>query len=176
MKEQVLTLNSEIRQFTPDEIAEINVKVVKGKIAVLQGWSYFNRHAERAAADILTTERIGNMSLDLAVLKEYARREREFMERAADLDVVTKERDTAKKMYDDFAADDYAGRKCRVGIGRFSRSVLGGNHFQCHAPEEELEEHLESLGRRKDAFFARSRFRIACLQGQSSLTSSPTMR
>ena len=101
MKEQVLTLNSEIRQFTPDEIAEINVKVVKGKIAVLQGWSYFNRHAERAAADILTTERIGNMSLDLAVLKEYARREREFMERAADLDVVTKERDTAKKMYDD---------------------------------------------------------------------------
>lgn len=39
MKEQVLTLNSEIRQFTPDEIAEINVKVVKGKIAVLQGAS-----------------------------------------------------------------------------------------------------------------------------------------
>ena len=39
MKEQVLTLNSEIRQFTPDEIAEINVKVVKGKIAVLQGQS-----------------------------------------------------------------------------------------------------------------------------------------
>ena len=41
------------------------------------------------------------MSLDLAVLKEYARREREFMERAADLDIVTKERDAAKKLYDD---------------------------------------------------------------------------
>ena len=39
MKEQVLTLNSEIRQFTPDEIAEINVKVIKGKIAILQGQS-----------------------------------------------------------------------------------------------------------------------------------------
>lgn len=39
MKEHVLTLNSEIRQFTPDEISEINVKVVKGKIAVLQGMS-----------------------------------------------------------------------------------------------------------------------------------------
>jgi structural maintenance of chromosome 4 len=47
------------------------------------------------------TERIGKMHLDLAVLKEYARREREFMERAADLDLVTKERDGAKRQSDD---------------------------------------------------------------------------
>ena len=150
------------------------------------------------------------MSLDLAVLKEYARREREFMERAADLDVVTKERDAAKKLYDDLrnqrlkefmegfgiismklkemyqaslhfyfirqradglgTIDDHAGRKCGIGIGRFARSVLGGNHLQRHAAKEELEEHLESLGRREDAQFARARFRSACVQGQSSLS------
>lgn len=35
------------------------------------------------------------------MLKEYARREKEFMQRAADLDLVTKERDAAKQLADD---------------------------------------------------------------------------
>lgn len=35
------------------------------------------------------------------MLKEYARREKEFEKRAADLELVTKERDGAKKLSDD---------------------------------------------------------------------------
>lgn len=146
------------------------------------------------------------MSLDLAVLKEYARREREFMERAADLDVVTKERDGAKKLSDDLrnqrlkefmegfgiismklkemyqvsplsstqcradsAADDHAGRERRVGARRLARSILRGHHLQCNAPEEELEEHFEPVGRGEDAEFPRASLCAACLQGSSLL-------
>lgn len=49
----------------------------------------------------LPTERIGKMKDDTEVIKEYRRREQEFMERAADLEIVTKERDAAKRQFDD---------------------------------------------------------------------------
>lgn len=60
------------------------------------------------------TERIANTNLDLSVLKEYARREREFMQRAADLEAVTKERDGAKQ-----AADDLRNQRLREFMSGF---------------------------------------------------------
>jgi structural maintenance of chromosome 4 len=47
------------------------------------------------------TERIQAAKPNLAVLKEYRRREREFLERAQDLERITQARDAAKQTYDD---------------------------------------------------------------------------
>lgn len=49
----------------------------------------------------MSTELIAKSTLDLSVLKEYARREKEFEQRAADLELVTGERDNAKRLSDD---------------------------------------------------------------------------
>ena len=39
--------------------------------------------------------------MDLSVLKEYRKREKEFLARAQDLEKVTNQRDESKKKYDD---------------------------------------------------------------------------
>jgi structural maintenance of chromosome 4 len=41
------------------------------------------------------------MKPNLNVLAEYRKRESEFLDRARDLDMVTKDRDQAKQQYDD---------------------------------------------------------------------------
>jgi hypothetical protein len=46
-------------------------------------------------------------------------------------------------------ADDHIGRQRRARASRQSRPILGRHHIQCHAPEEELEEHLQSIRRRE---------------------------
>ncbi|KAL8276632.1 hypothetical protein RQP46_010981 [Phenoliferia psychrophenolica] len=105
---------TELHQYSPEEIAGLDPKVLKGKISALE-------------------ERIAKCSLDLAVLKEYARREKEFMKRAADLDEVTKERDAAKKLADDLRAQRL--REFMEGFGIISMKLkemyqmitLGGN-------------------------------------------------
>lgn len=47
------------------------------------------------------TERIQAAKPNLSVLKEYRRREKEFLERAQDLERITQARDAAKQSYDD---------------------------------------------------------------------------
>ena len=42
-----------------------------------------------------------NAKVDLGVLKEYRKREKEFLSRAEDLERVTNMRDATKKKYDD---------------------------------------------------------------------------
>ncbi|KDE07484.1 hypothetical protein MVLG_02159 [Microbotryum lychnidis-dioicae p1A1 Lamole] len=86
---------TELHQYSDEEIAELDVKVLKAKISALE-------------------ERIARSTLDLSVLKEYARREKEFMQRAADLDAVTKERDAAKQL-----ADDLRSQRLREFMGGF---------------------------------------------------------
>ena len=48
----------------------------------------------------LTTEKLKNSKPDLNVLKDYRKREEEFLRRAADLEEVTKLRDAKKAEYD----------------------------------------------------------------------------
>ncbi|SCV71157.1 BQ2448_2745 [Microbotryum intermedium] len=86
---------TELHQYSDEEIAELDVKVLKAKISALE-------------------ERISRSTLDLSVLKEYARREKEFMQRAADLEAVTKERDAAKQL-----ADDLRSQRLREFMGGF---------------------------------------------------------
>ena len=47
------------------------------------------------------TERLQHAKVDMNVLKEYRKREKEFLARAQDLEQVTNLRDGAKKKYDD---------------------------------------------------------------------------
>lgn len=49
---------------------------------------------------ILLPEKIKNAKPNLAVLKDYKKREEEFMRRAADLENVTERRDTEKQKHD----------------------------------------------------------------------------
>ncbi|KAM0788102.1 hypothetical protein ACM66B_001270 [Microbotryomycetes sp. NB124-2] len=81
-EEKAPKLDAELREWTIEELAGFDTKVLKAKISALE-------------------ERIAQTNLDLSVLHEYARREKEFMQRAADLEAVTKERDAAKQKADD---------------------------------------------------------------------------
>ena len=55
---------------------------------MVAAWSYF------------LSDQIKNSSPNLAVLKEYRKREQEFLNRAKDLEEVTSQRDAAKTKYD----------------------------------------------------------------------------
>ena len=48
----------------------------------------------------LHTEQVKNANPNLGVLKEYRKREQEFLNRAKDLDEVTAQRDAQKAKYD----------------------------------------------------------------------------
>ena len=49
---------------------------------------------------MVLSERVKNARPDLGVLKDYRRREEEFLRRAADLDEITKQRDEKKAEYE----------------------------------------------------------------------------
>ncbi|KAK2462864.1 hypothetical protein APHAL10511_005062 [Amanita phalloides] len=61
--------------------------------------SKFNRRDLLAKAELLD-EKVKNTKPDLSVLKEYKKREEEFMNRAKDLEEVTQLRDAQKQKYD----------------------------------------------------------------------------
>ncbi|EJD43934.1 RecF/RecN/SMC protein [Auricularia subglabra TFB-10046 SS5] len=65
-----------------------------------QELSQFNKK-ELIADTTLLEERLRNAKPNMNILKEYRKREEEFLKRAQDLDAVTAERDTHKKLYDD---------------------------------------------------------------------------
>ncbi|BGP29067.1 Structural maintenance of chromosomes protein 4 [Rhodotorula toruloides] len=66
-----------LRQLEPDEIEQIDVKRLKGEIALLE-------------------ERLEKNNADLAVLQEYKRREEEFRRRGEEFEAVSREWDGAK--------------------------------------------------------------------------------
>ncbi|KAK4048581.1 Structural maintenance of chromosomes protein 4 [Microbotryomycetes sp. JL221] len=110
----VARLDAELREWTIEELAEFDTKVLKAKISALE-------------------ERIAQANLDISVLQEYARREREFMQRAADLEAVTKERDAAKQKAEELRNQRL--REFMEGFGIISMKLkemyqmitLGGN-------------------------------------------------
>ncbi|KAI0713123.1 RecF/RecN/SMC protein [Cerioporus squamosus] len=58
------------------------------------------RKRELLADEQLLDEKVKNAKPDLSVLKDYRKREEEFLRRAADLDEITKERDAKKAEYE----------------------------------------------------------------------------
>jgi structural maintenance of chromosome 4 len=49
---------------------------------------------------LIASEKLKNAKPDLSVLKEYRKREEEFMNRVKDLENITNQRDTQKQKYD----------------------------------------------------------------------------
>jgi structural maintenance of chromosome 4 len=49
---------------------------------------------------LITSEKLKNAKPDLSVLKEYRKREEEYMNRAKDLENITHQRDAQKQKYD----------------------------------------------------------------------------
>lgn len=72
----------ELPQYTPDELAGMSKKTLKGEIAALE-------------------EKTQNVNIDLAVLAEYRRRVEEYAARSSDLNSALAQRDSAKKRCDD---------------------------------------------------------------------------
>ncbi|KAF5561202.1 structural maintenance-chromosome 4 [Fusarium phyllophilum] len=73
---------NELPRYTPDELADMNERTLKGEIAALE-------------------EKTQNVNVDLGVLAEYRRRVEEHAARASDLQTAIEQRDSAKKRCDD---------------------------------------------------------------------------
>lgn len=72
----------EFPSYTPDELADMSKKTLKGEIAALE-------------------EKTQNVNTDLAVLAEYRRRVEEYAARSSDLNTALAQRDSAKKRCDE---------------------------------------------------------------------------
>ncbi|KAJ4269485.1 Structural maintenance of chromosomes protein 4 [Fusarium torreyae] len=73
---------NELPRYTPDELADMNERSLKGEIAALE-------------------EKTQNVNVDLGVLSEYRRRVEEHAARSSDLQSAIEQRDSAKKRCDD---------------------------------------------------------------------------
>ncbi|KAF5023380.1 hypothetical protein F66182_4537 [Fusarium sp. NRRL 66182] len=73
---------NEFPRYTPDELADMNERSLKGEIAALE-------------------EKTQNVNVDLGVLAEYRRRVEEHAARSSDLQTAIEQRDSAKKRCDD---------------------------------------------------------------------------
>ncbi|CAM1508961.1 Fc.00g027000.m01.CDS01 [Cosmosporella sp. VM-42] len=72
----------DLPRYTPDELADMDKKTLKGEIAALE-------------------EKTQNVNVDLGVLSEYRRRVEEHASRSSDLQSAIAQRDSAKKRCDD---------------------------------------------------------------------------
>jgi structural maintenance of chromosome 4 len=81
-EEHVSGQPNELPRYTPDELADMNERTLKGEIAALE-------------------EKTQSVNVDLGVLAEYRRRVEEHAARASDLQTAIEQRDSAKKRCDD---------------------------------------------------------------------------
>ncbi|RGP65912.1 structural maintenance-chromosome 4 [Fusarium longipes] len=81
-EEDISEQPNELPRYTPDELADMNERTLKGEIAALE-------------------EKTQNVNVDLGVLAEYRRRVEEHAARASDLQTAIEQRDAAKKRCDD---------------------------------------------------------------------------
>ena len=87
----------ELKELSAEEIQDLDVVQLKSEVAILEG--LFSVFAAIKSAD-QCVERVEKARPNLAVLKEYRKREQEFLQRAKDLEAVTAERDGAKAQYE----------------------------------------------------------------------------
>lgn len=84
--------------YTEEELATMNGQHLLADVALYEGTLI--RFSSTPAPD-LSLERVRNAKPNLDVLKQYRKREAEFLARAEELDKVTERRDARKKEYDD---------------------------------------------------------------------------
>ncbi len=89
----------ELKVYSAEELAKYNKKALVADVGLLEGNARVHRF--RPYLKGLSVERLRNAKVDLNVLKEYRKREKEFLERAQDLERITNLRDGSKKKYDD---------------------------------------------------------------------------
>jgi structural maintenance of chromosome 4 len=100
------TEDAQLVEHSADELEGLNRDVLNAEITQLEGTITFHvfRPVPLQIADRTfnrPAEELGRMKPNLNVLAEYRKRESEFLDRARDLDMVTKDRDHAKQQYDD---------------------------------------------------------------------------
>lgn len=99
--------DAQLVEHSADELEGLNRDVLNAEITQLEGTanpdSPTGHSRSRRLTGLLTefAEELGRMKPNLNVLAEYRKRESEFLDRARDLDMVTKDRDQAKQQYDD---------------------------------------------------------------------------
>jgi structural maintenance of chromosome 4 len=91
--------NSELKTHSPEELAQYNKRALVADIGLLEGICGLSSLIRSTLTQI--SERLRTAKVDLNVLREYRKREKEFLERAKDLERVTNLRDASKKKYDD---------------------------------------------------------------------------
>jgi structural maintenance of chromosome 4 len=99
--------DAQLVEHSADELEGLNRDVLNAEITQLEGTSFPDSPTVHSRSRWLTgpliefAEELGRMKPNLNVLAEYRKRESEFLDRARDLDMVTKDRDQAKQQYDD---------------------------------------------------------------------------
>jgi structural maintenance of chromosome 4 len=83
--------------YTPEELDSFSQRQLVADVALYEGTSAVPWNAFTNASK----ERVRNAKPNMDVLKQYRKREQEFLARAQDLDAVTMRRDACKKEYDE---------------------------------------------------------------------------
>jgi structural maintenance of chromosome 4 len=90
---------TELVEYSPDELREVDKEMLNAEITQLEGTLSIN--STTRDTDTLFAEDTARAKPNLNVLAEYRKREAEFLDRAKDMESVTGARDNAKKRYDD---------------------------------------------------------------------------
>lgn len=88
-----------LHEYSPQELAKFKKAELTAHALVLDGAFYICNH-KLFLIVFKSPEKIKKAKPDLSVLKEYKRREEEFLNRAKDLEDITNQRDAQKQKYD----------------------------------------------------------------------------
>lgn len=91
--------SNELQVYSVDQLASFRKRDLVADSEYLDGMCP-NHHRCVLTFDLATIEKLSNAKPDLSVLKDYKRREEEFLRRAKDLDQITEQRDAQKQLYD----------------------------------------------------------------------------
>ena len=91
--------SAELHIYTVEELSKFKKRELLADVTLLDGNSFFSTSMVESVL-ISPLEQVKNSSPNLGVLKEYRKREQEFLDRAKDLDEVTAQKDAQKNKYD----------------------------------------------------------------------------
>ena len=92
------TPSYELHVYTEEELSRLKKKELVAQVGLLDGC--FRLIFILASIDILFPEKLTTAKPNMSVLKEYRKREEEFLKRAKDLEQITALRDAEKQKYD----------------------------------------------------------------------------
>lgn len=109
---------NELVEYSPDELRSVDKDLLNAEIVQLE-------------------EYISKLHPNDAVLKEWAKREAEFLNRAKDLESVTNQRDGAKKRYDDLRKvrlEEFMAGFTAISLKLKEMYQVGRGFFLCSFP------------------------------------------